>query len=465
MLALALSSAVAVAQRPEPSPPAERARLEPAALERIKAIAVPFRADVPTQAELGPLMEKIASARVIGIGESTHGDLQSQTFKGHLIRELVRKGSIDTVIFEINRGAGAQIDAYVNEGKGELADVLLNGGIFSIWRTDEMASLLGWLRAYVQNTGKPVRVYGVDCQDPAVDLELAADFLEKTDRQAARRLRETFAQLFQFEKEKKSYYAWVKAQKKDGFPPYSKAIQDVEALFEKNKQSWKNRAGFDEAKYALRTAWQALHAFEFDFGPGQVDFTKVSPADFARRDLYMGANTITRIGAERRAAIWAHDGHVLPVIASPYKEMGFATLGSAVKDVLGDQYFSIGFTWSRGAIHAKPVSSTNPNILAAQQAAFEVVPLVADQPGDLGEFLGRVGHDRFYFDLRPSTPELAAWGKLPYYVPSVGFAIDPAMWLNQADQAYPMVPTFDVLVYSRVISPSTIWNVPKKTSK
>lgn len=464
VLAIAVLSAFAVAQRPEPSPPAERARLEPGALERLKAVAVPFRADVPSQDELGPLLKMVGSARVVGIGESTHGDLQSQTFKGHFIREMVRKGAIDTLIFEINRDAGAQIDAYVNEAKGELSNVLLNGGIFTIWRTDEMASLLGWLRAYVQNTGKQVRVFGVDCQDPATDLQLAIRFLEQVDRSAARRLREPFAQLFLDDKANKTYYAWVKSQKANSFAGFSDAVKEAEALFEKNKGRWHQRNGFAEAQYALRSAWQALHSFEFEFGPDPLDYSKLKPADAGRRDRYMAENVLTRIGTQRRAAIWAHNGHVLPIIAPPYDQMGFATVGSVLRGALGENYLSVGFTWARGAIHAKLISNAAPDIVAAQQAPFEVVPLVSDRPGDLGEFLGRIGQDRFYVDLRQPSPALAEWGKLAYYFPGAGFALDPKSWLSEPWQTSTVVPSYDVLVFNRVVSPSTLWSIPKKAS-
>ncbi len=139
LLAALACVAVSTAQpaaRPDPSSPEARAAAEAPALEWLKANVSPFAVDVPTQAELKPLMESLQGARVIGFGEATHGDQQSQLFKTHAIRELVRLGQIDSLMLEVNRRPGAELDAYVNEGKGDLTQLMLDSGIFSIWRTD-----------------------------------------------------------------------------------------------------------------------------------------------------------------------------------------------------------------------------------------------------------------------------------------------------------------------------------------
>lgn len=63
-------------------------------------------ASEPTATDLAPIVAKFNSARVIGVGEVTHGTHEDQAFKVALIKELVRVGAIDTLALEANRVAG-----------------------------------------------------------------------------------------------------------------------------------------------------------------------------------------------------------------------------------------------------------------------------------------------------------------------------------------------------------------------
>ncbi|HAY14366.1 MAG TPA: erythromycin esterase family protein, partial [Fimbriimonadaceae bacterium] len=170
LVAFSLWAGLAAGQtRPEPSPAADRARLEPLAQAWFKENLVPFQSDVLSRPELKAFVDMVGDARVIGLGEPTHGDQQSHSFKTQVVRELVRQGKVSMLVLEMNRAAGDRVNKYVH-GEGELTEVILRGGIFQNWRTDEFANLVAWLRAYVQQSGKEFRVIGVDCQDPAEDL-------------------------------------------------------------------------------------------------------------------------------------------------------------------------------------------------------------------------------------------------------------------------------------------------------
>src|SRR5579872_209996 len=113
---LSLVSSGLQAQRREPSPIADRSSTEPAAAAWMKAKLVPFETDIPTTQELKPLLTMLQPAHIIGLGESTHGDHQSQVFKSQVIRHLIADQGLQQVAFEINRSAGQTLDDYVNKG-------------------------------------------------------------------------------------------------------------------------------------------------------------------------------------------------------------------------------------------------------------------------------------------------------------------------------------------------------------
>jgi erythromycin esterase len=415
----------------------------------MKSNLVPFETDIPTTLELRPLVGMLQSAQLLGLGESTHGDHQSQVFKSQLIRRLIADQGLQQVVFEINRSAGQALDDYVNKGQGDFADVIRNDGVFKIWQTDDFASLIAWMRAYVKKTGRSIRVYGIDCQMPGKDLSTVVSFLKKVDPRTADQTAKTYRSLFDADSQGKTYFAWLKSRSKSDYPVYSKPAAALEQLLETNKASWCKVAGFDDAVYAARTAFQAFNAFELDFGGLPSDMSKYNALYLSRRDRFMAQNVLWRIG-NNRACLWAHNGHVLG-------RPGDATLGSLLSAKLGAKYVTVGFTWSQGVIHVKSVSGSSVDLVALQNAAFPQVALNANRSGDLGEFLGRLGYDRFYIDLRRADEGTKKWGKVPYYLPSIGWLFNPRGFLGDVNQASPTIPSYDILVYSRKISPSTLW--------
>lgn len=457
----ALASAVAQT-RQDPVPAEDRAKAEPPALAWFQKNVSPFASDVPSSSEIKAFVEKLGDARLIGLGEATHGDHQSQLFKNHAIRELVRQGKIDSLMLEINRTPGAEIDAYVNEGKGDLVKLMLDSGIFGIWRTDDFANMILWLRAHVIRTGKPFRIYGIDCQEMGIDFRDALDYLAKHDAETAKKLRSPLEPMIAAEDSPLTFVAWWKSQPEANYAIYEKAALDLVAALKAHKESGKASEGFDEALYAANAGLQGIRAFEYEIGSNEVDMTKIPGEYFARRDVYMAENTVARLGAEKRAAMWAHDMHVLAEIPQFIYDMGLRTVGSELRRSLGANYVSVGFAWTVGSFHAKEFKPGDA-IAEAQLRPVIEHELSCDLPGDLGEFLARVGPERFWVDLRDADEATKAWGALPYYRGWAGWGMSKEFWhKDPMSDAVTLIPTFDFLVYTRRISPSTTFKLPAK---
>lgn len=435
------------------------AKWEPLALAWLKANAVPFREDAPPSEDLKSLVNALKGARVVGIGEPTHGDATSQKFKAQLIRELVREGQIDRIMLEVNREGGEAFDRYVNEGKGDFGQLMADAGIFSIWRTDEFAGLMAWLRGWVLRTGKPIRIYGIDCQDFLPDARAAARFLDRHDRALARRLRAALASAEAAERKDMTFYAWLKSISKQEFTSTMALVQEVVDKFERERRRWGQRNGYGDAVYNARTALQALQAFEFEAGPDPVDLSKVPFEHGTRRDRFMGDNLLARLGTGR-AALWAHDSHTIGSLPEWIESLGYVPLGRQVRKTLKDEYVALCFAWTEGRFHAKSITD---DIVSSQKSPFAVYSVPNNLPGDLGEFLARVGPRRFWVDFRKADEATKTWGQIAYFRGWAGWGVDPKTWQKDPMQeATPILPLHDILVYFREISPSNLWNLPSK---
>src|SRR5256712_1459590 len=107
--------------------------------------------------DLAPLLERLAGARVVGLGEATHGDHESFQFRSRLIRALVRRRGLGAVLFE---AGPAEMDPFDRYATGAV-DALPPGRELSFWWTEEVRDLLVWLRAWnAEHPEAPVRVGG-----------------------------------------------------------------------------------------------------------------------------------------------------------------------------------------------------------------------------------------------------------------------------------------------------------------
>lgn len=227
-----------------------------AAVRWLQAKGQRLAAPEPTAAELAPLVARLKGARVIGIGEVTHGTHEDQAFKAALIKELVKAGAIDTLALEANRNAGRGFDRYVRLGEGDPAALVRSSSFFRIWKGDEFAGLLLWLRAWnLANPGKPVRVIGIDNQDAGVDAGFALAFLKKRDPALAAKLRLAFGTLMTDTGERTvNPSAWIQASKPGELPAALAAAARLRDTLNAKRATWGMDPDYAEATYAARIA-------------------------------------------------------------------------------------------------------------------------------------------------------------------------------------------------------------------
>ncbi|HOB12738.1 MAG TPA: erythromycin esterase family protein [Novosphingobium sp.] len=442
---------------------------EAAALGWLKSSGHSFEPSAYGEAELAPLAEILGRSRIIGIGEATHGSHQDQMFKAELIKQLVRMGKIQVVVLEANRDAGYGFDRFVRYGEGDLAEVVRNGSFFRIWKGDEFAGLMLWLRAWNLQSENKVRVIGIDDQDPARDSVFALDFVDRFDKPAARRIRAGMGPLLPAKGAPYPRFIkwWVDAPKAE-----AESARDATAMlhrwFDNAPARAKADSGFREAQWAAETARQAYVIYEYE--RGDADPNKRTPEYYGRRDAFMAANAIGMVGADERAAIWAHDTHVMEDVPEMVSALGFNTLGSLIKTKIGEQYATVGFTWSQGSFRATDLKSMDAEAMAeaSRNPSDDVVTLPNDRVGEAGHLFNQTGAQAMWIDIstRPRSPLLDAWAKRPYWRGYAGWGVVKADWqkFNPDAGDFPLELTLghDVIVWFRTISPSHRWSVNPK---
>ena len=461
LVCMTIASAFAfVAQSTETSgaskPQSEVTSEEAQAIAWFKQNAVPLSGSAPAMTELQPLMHTFDKARVIGIGEVTHGDHQDQDFKAELIKALIKDGRIDTLILECNRQAGRDFEAYAQGAPTDLTELVRSKHFFRLWQDDEFAGLLLWIRAWNKTASHQVHIIGVDLQDALTDARFAMEFVAAQDHKLARRLRVGLKPTLSPEAQKIQFYKWLLATPKPTFLKAQASLNDMLAAFDTHASQWSRFDGYDAARYAARTAVQGFKTFDAEAGDPKFDFSKAPSGYVNRRDIFMAANMLERLGPSGRGALWAHDMHVIGNLPDEVVAQGYMSQGTELHRQLGKDYISIGFAWSDGAFNA-PLTNGWSGDDMLKRTEWKVLTLPNNRPGDLGYVLSKVGISQFYVDLRHPSDAVVKWGKTPYFRGLAGAGVSPQNWQISDEDKMGLLPSHDILIYFHTITPSHMW--------
>jgi erythromycin esterase-like protein len=155
-----------------PSVPPVSAELAPA----LARATVPLSTDDPdagSAADLATVLPLIGSARVVALGEATHGTREFFRLKDRIFRFLVRNAGFTVLALEISAEAGRRVDDYVRHGTGSARDAL-NAFEFWTWKTEEVLALIEWMRTWnAEHPSRPLAFRGINATGPSRDGHMA----------------------------------------------------------------------------------------------------------------------------------------------------------------------------------------------------------------------------------------------------------------------------------------------------
>ena len=305
------------------------------------------------QEDLDPLMERIGDARVVLLGEASHGTHDYYTWRSRISKRLIQEKGFSIVAVEGDWPDCYRINRYVKgyENSGSSAEKVLHE--FRRWPTWmwanwEMVALFEWMRDY--NTDRPknkrVGFYGLDVYSLWESLDEIKNYLEKTDPVALSFVQDVFKCFEPYMDEEGRQYA--KAAKSDDVICAPElimmlaAIQERVAMYNSDPE-----AGFNIEQNA-RVAVDAERYYRAMMEGGSKSWNA--------RDEHM-AETLDRLlehyGPKSKIIVWEHNTHVGDARATDMKKSGMVNLGQLVRQQYGsEKVVIVGFGSYEGSLIA-----------------------------------------------------------------------------------------------------------------
>lgn len=418
VLVITVPALAAARRRAVHPPPPEQ--LSPIA-SWVRASAIPFDTTAARSGlrDLEPLRQIVGGARIVSLGEATHGTHEFFTMKHRMLEFLVEEMGFTVFAIEGNLPEADEVDDYVVNGIGD-PGAALAGMYFWTWNTTEVLDMIHWMREYNLRRGDkpPVRFRGFDNQFAREAAPKVEAYVRKVDPARAGEVTALYDCFRPFES-----------------TTFNNLSSTARGTCRENAEKVHTLLASRRADYAARSS-----AVELENHLRYARVVNQTMDVWARRgsrDLFMAENVSWLADAAHpgeKIVLWAHNFHVST-------EPG--AMGRHLRQKYGSQSVIFGFAFDRGSFTA-----VGPGGLGTQR--IESVP-----PGGWESLFRQPGAPRFLLDMRNVPGEVAA--TISYALPlwSIG-AVFGTGTASDGRPATLLFQRYDVLIYVESSTPTTL---------
>ena len=130
--------------------------------------------------DMQPLKQVVGNARIVALGEATHGTREFFQLKHRMVEFLASQMGFTIFAIEANMPEAYKLNDYVLHGDGDPA-ALIKGMYFWTWDTQEVLAMVRWMREFNASGKGQIQFTGFDMQAPAVAAKIAGDFIAAHD--------------------------------------------------------------------------------------------------------------------------------------------------------------------------------------------------------------------------------------------------------------------------------------------
>jgi protein-L-isoaspartate(D-aspartate) O-methyltransferase len=300
--------------------------------------------------EFAAHFDRFADARVVMLGEASHGTSEYYRARDAITRRLVEHHGFSIVAVEADWPDAASIDRFIrHRERRDGEEAAFQRFPTWMWRNREVDALIGWMRGH--NEGRELAemagFYGLDLYNLSSSMRAVIDYLERVDPEAADEARERYACLSPFSREPQAYgrlamshgYAFCEAGAVEMLAELLGKRLDYSA---EDGEEWLDAAANARLVKNAEAYYRAMY--------------RGAEESWNLRDTHMFETLCQLLDAKgpgSKAVVWAHNSHIGN---AEHTEMGMVrgelNIGQLVKGRFGDKAQLIGFGTHSGTVAA-----------------------------------------------------------------------------------------------------------------
>jgi erythromycin esterase len=357
-------------------------------IAELKTRAIPLASVEPgtSDDDLAAFGAAVGDARIVALGEATHGTREFFALKQRLIEYLVRRKGFTVVSFEANWPESLPVDRYL-KAPGDPEQPRGSG----------VDSLMLWMRAWNRAGAAPQLTWsGFDMQSVGPAADFVLEFLRRYAPKFARSAADAYQPARAIDGDHSNVF--LPEARED-----ARRAGEVLAAFDAHRAEWQgasSAAEFRDARHAAATVAAACAMRDEANGLGYRDEKMARNVEWLADEAHPGEKII----------VWAHNMHV-----AADGDTGYPRLGGWLRRRFGRQFYSVGFAFRRGDVWATGVED-------GHSKGEDAWPVPPSPEGSGDAILSAIGMPLFFLDLRPvpRSGPLGAWLAEPHLFHSAG---------------------------------------------
>lgn len=391
---------------------------------------------VPEQAEeFGAMFDRFGDARVVLLGEATHGTSEFYRARAAITRRLIERHGFTIVAVEADWPDAARIDAYCrhHSPRPRRGESFVRFPTW-MWRNQEVLQFADWLRGHNEavEADRRASFHGLDVYSLGESIHAVLGYLDKTDPESAAMARQRYGCLMPWQDEPAHYgkavvYGGLRACEEAVIGQLRELLNKRLAYLGSDGEAW-----FDAYQNAriVRAAERYYRAMY-----------RGANESWNLRDRHMFEtlqSLVAHRGVGSKAVVWAHNSHVGNAAATAMGWRGQFNIGELCRLAYGDEAILVGFGTDTGTVAAASDWGADMEIKSVRPA----------RPDSYEHAFRRTGLARSLTDWRSShRPELADALREPLLERAIGVVYRPESELLSHYFEAVLAEQFDAFVW------------------
>ena len=332
-----------------PGSQSARTAKRPSIPQRIAHAAEPF--DDLESADLSPLLERMRGARLVLLGEASHGTSEFYRMRARITRSLIEEAGFDFVAVEADWPDAAEIDAYVRR----VHETRPHRKPFQrfpqwMWANTDVMEFVKWLRSFNDEQGDDpagkAGFHGLDLYSLQTSIAAVLHYLEDVDPHAAAAARDRYGCLTPWQDDPVLYGRAVLSG------TFDKCEAEVVAMLNHLLEQRLEYASRDGTRFvnAVQNARLVVNAERY-----YRAMYRGSTVSWNLRDQHM-FDTLGLLlqlhGPNARGVVWAHNSHLGDASATAMGARGEHNVGQLAREAHGSGACLVGFGTHTGTVAA-----------------------------------------------------------------------------------------------------------------